>query len=90
MKAGAILRKASEMVEGDKNKEHGEMGENHRNISTLWSAYLGIDITPRQAAVMMALLKIARTKSGSRNGDDYMDGAAYMGIAGQLSETDPT
>ena len=35
-------------------------------------------------AMMMALLKIARTKTGSPNKDDLIDGAAYLAIAGEL------
>ena len=34
--------------------------------------------------LMMSLLKIARTKTGSPNKDDLIDGAAYLAIAGEL------
>jgi hypothetical protein len=35
---------------------------------------------------MMCLLKIARTKLGKRTRDTYVDGAAYMAIAGEIQE----
>ena len=33
----------------------------------------------------MVLLKIARTKSGTVNIDDYVDGCGYLSIAGELT-----
>jgi hypothetical protein len=35
---------------------------------------------------MMTLLKVARTKIGSHNPDDYVDGAGYMAIAGEIAD----
>jgi hypothetical protein len=49
----------------------------------LWSAYLDKEITAHDAAVMMALLKVARTKFGQPTADTYVDAAAYMAIAGE-------
>jgi hypothetical protein len=34
---------------------------------------------------MMALLKIARTKSGSVNIDDWIDGSGYLACAGEVA-----
>ena len=34
---------------------------------------------------MMALLKVARTKLGNLNKDDYVDGAGYLAIAGEIA-----
>tara|TARA_R110002153_G_scaffold266354_1_gene429599 strand:+ start:2781 stop:2891 length:111 start_codon:yes stop_codon:yes gene_type:complete len=34
----------------------------------------------------MALLKIARAKNGTFNLDDFIDGAGYMALAGDLGE----
>jgi len=33
----------------------------------------------------MALLKIARTKIGKVNPDDYVDACGYLGIAGEIA-----
>jgi len=88
MKAGEILQTAKDIVEGDRADNHGAMWVNHANIAALWAAYLGEkpggNIEEHDVAVMMALLKIARTKTGKFNPDDYVDAAGYMGIAGQL------
>lgn len=88
MNSKEVLEEASRLVTGDREKSHGPKLENHTNICTLWSAYLGkqltSEITPHQAAVMMALLKIARTKAGEPNSDDLVDAAAYCAIAEEV------
>tara|TARA_Y100001937_G_scaffold119858_1_gene176204 strand:+ start:979 stop:1287 length:309 start_codon:yes stop_codon:yes gene_type:complete len=81
-----FINTALEIVTGDRQKNHGDKIKNHCNIGSLWSAYLGREITARDVALMMALLKIARTKTGSHNSDDYVDGIGYMAIAGEISE----
>ena len=54
----------------------------------LWSAYLGTPITARDVALMMVLLKVARTKTGAFNLDDYVDAAGYAGIAVEVAGHD--
>ena len=81
-----FLRDAVMLVEGDRELEYGDKVINHGNIAKLWSAYLDHPITGHEVAVMMCLLKIARTKIGKRTRDTYVDGAAYMAIAGEIQE----
>lgn len=87
-----VCAKAANLVGGDRQKTHGDKVENHQNIASLWNAFLGYRIlennhlTPRDVALMMALLKIARTKSGSHNLDDYVDLAGYAGVAAEIAE----
>ena len=65
------------------SKNYGDKIQNHCNIAKLWTAYLDKEITAHDAAVMMALLKVARTKFGQPTSDTYVDAAAYMAIAGE-------
>lgn len=83
--AAHTLKTAADLVGGDRNATHGDKTETHAGIASLWSAYLGVEITARQVALMMCLLKIARTKSGKFNEDDYIDLAGYAGIAGEIN-----
>jgi hypothetical protein len=39
---------------------------------------------------MMGLLKVARTQTGSMNRDDWVDGVAYLAIAGEVMEQENT
>ena len=83
MKTEEALQLAKELIAGRRAKTYGDKIVNHANIGKLWSAYLDKEITAHDAAVMMALLKVARTKFGQPKSDTYVDEAAYMAIAGE-------
>lgn len=53
-------------------------------IAALWTAYTGTDVTPKDVAMMMALLKIARAKAGSKP-DTYIDLAGYAACGAEIS-----
>lgn len=86
MKTFQILQTAEKLVSGDRDKTHGDKLINHNNIALLWSAYLEFKITPKDVAILMVLLKLARTKAGQHNIDDYVDACGYAAIAGELKE----
>ena len=83
MKTEEALQMAKELIAGPRAKTYGDKIQNHCNIAKLWTAYLDKEITAHDAAVMMALLKVARTKFGAPTADTYVDAAAYMAIAGE-------
>ena len=83
MKTEKALETAKELVTGPRAKTYGDKIRNHANIGKMWSAYLDKEITAHDAAVMLALLKVARTKFGNPTEDTYIDAAAYMAIAGE-------
>ena len=72
MKTQAYIDKAKDIVSTDRELTHGNKKINHDNIAKMWSAYLDRDISGRDVALMMVLLKVARTKAGSHNTDDYI------------------
>ncbi len=84
-----ILTRAAEIVSGDRATTHGPKERNHQNIADHWNAYLSgrLDkpLTALDAALMMAELKIARAKFAGYNPDDYVDGAGYFGVAGEIA-----
>ena len=79
-----ILSEATRLVGTDRQKDYGDKVENHDNIARLWSAYLGIKIEAHDVALMMVLLKMARTKLGEVSKDTYIDMSAYSAIAGEI------
>lgn len=83
--AKEIIDKASELVGGDRQRTHGDKYENMKVIADMWSSYLDFRISPLQASLMMVLLKIARTKTGELNMDDFVDAAGYAGVAGEVA-----
>ncbi len=93
MNASDICKKADSLVGGDRAETHGDKLTNHENIAALWHAYLVrsgynglISITALDVANMMELLKIARRMAGAHNIDDYIDGAGYASVAGEIAE----
>tara|TARA_R100001510_G_scaffold13918_1_gene11103 strand:- start:353 stop:643 length:291 start_codon:yes stop_codon:yes gene_type:complete len=79
-----LLNKAIELVCGNRQKEYGDKVDNHNNIARLWSAYKDVEFTAHDVAIMMSLLKVARTKVGTRTKDTYIDMAGYSAIAGEI------
>jgi len=84
MNRGIILEQAKTLTNTDRQQSYGTPLSNFTRIANLWSSYLEIDITPEQAAMCMALVKVSRSMQ-SKEIDNYIDGAAYFAIAGELS-----
>ena len=82
--ANEMLTIADKLVAGDRAEEYGDKKTMHNNIARLWSAYLNTNVTGHDVALMMTLLKMARTKAGNVTEDTYVDMAAYSAIAGEL------
>lgn len=82
------LKAAAECVCGSREEDYGSPEDNFAVISGLWTAYTGADVTPKDVAMMMALLKIARAKAGS-NPDTYVDLAGYAACGAEISARDP-
>lgn len=90
--AKEILLEAGELVSDHRHRVHGDKNINFPNIATMWNAYLKIrkknrlDLDSEDVALMLTLFKIARSQSGTNNIDDYIDGAGYIAIAGEMRE----
>ena len=82
-----ILHEELESVCGHREQDYGTPEDNFSRIAALWSAYLRIQITSEQVAVMMILLKIGRTKTGENGGtaDCYVDMAGYAACGGEVA-----
>ena len=88
-KTKELLTKAHTLVSGDREKDYGDKVKNHNNIAKLWSAYLDTPVTAHDVAILMTLLKVARTKLGQVSEDTYIDMSAYGAIAGEIKFKEP-
>ena len=89
MKAAEILQTAAGIVGGARANTHGPANVNLENIATLWRAYLQLrpassELDAVDVAHMMALLKVARTKTGQCNTDDWVDACGYLALAAEM------
>lgn len=73
-----------ELVDGARARDYGAPKKNFALIAALWSTYLGVEITPLDAALMMALLKIARCRTGRVTEDSLIDLGGYAEVAKQI------
>ena len=89
MKTKEILEEATKLASGQRQIDYGDKTENHKNIAKLWSAYLEYTISPHDVAMLMCLLKVARTKLGDVSKDTYADMSAYSAIAGEIKFNEP-
>lgn len=77
-----ILDEASRIVCG--GREYGTPEDNFSEIAALWSVYLRTKLKPKDVAVMMMLMKIARIKTGNAKSDNWIDIAGYAACGGEI------
>jgi hypothetical protein len=82
MNAGDFLTEAKAIIQ-DRGMDYGHPSDNMQRTARLWSAFLEVPITDYQVASCLALVKLARSMEAGKV-DNYIDGAAYFAIAGQL------
>ena len=85
MNRADILDNAKAIVLGHREQDYGSPENNFRIIAELWSTYIGYNITPVDVAMMMALLKIARIRSGTATEDSFIDLAGYAACGGEIN-----
>lgn len=83
MKRAEILEAARVRVCGEHEQDYGTPEDSFALIGKLWASYMGVDFTPKDVAMMMALLKVARIKNGDK-ADSSVDLAGYAACAGEI------
>lgn len=79
-----VLEAAKAAITGQRAQDHGEIENSFEVIAEFWSDYLNTEISAKDVAIMMALLKIARIKTGHDERDSFVDACGYMACAGEL------
>jgi hypothetical protein len=80
-----ILQSAEVFINGDREKDYGTPQASFTCIAHMWTAYLGHPVKASDVCNMMALLKIARMRTGPHR-DSSVDGAGYMALGAEMSE----
>lgn len=80
-----ILNKAAKAISGERDEHYGSPEDNFQRIANLWTAYYGRPFTAIDVAMMMILLKIARTVYDPSHEDNYVDIAGYAACAGEIN-----
>lgn len=88
MTRAETLDRAKQCVCGQRENEYGSPEDNFRSIAALWSVYKNTDFTATDVAMMMALLKIARIKTGTATEDSFVDLAGYAACGAEIASAD--
>lgn len=78
------LDNALKCVCGERQDQYGTPEDNFGRIAKLWTSYLGHEVSSVDVAMMMALLKIARVKTGTATDDSFVDLAGYAACGAEL------
>lgn len=96
MKRAEILKAAEKCVCGEREQDYGTPENNFETIGHLWSVYLRAahpelvkvlpinGITPKDVAMLMSLLKVARIATGT-SPDSFIDLAGYAACGGEIA-----
>lgn len=85
MKRKEILYYAEKCVCRNRELEYGSPEDNFQCIANLWSVYKGVEFSQLDVSLMMALLKIARIKTGIATEDSFVDLAGYAACGGEIA-----
>ena len=75
-----MIEEAQSIVNGDRQKDYGNINESFNRIAGLWSAYTGFTLDKYDVAKMMILLKVSRAKAGNHR-DSFVDIVGYVECA---------
>ncbi|WP_219909548.1 DUF6378 domain-containing protein [Chromobacterium haemolyticum] len=88
--ASGILKTAAQtMKERAASRDRVEVGERSmKRAVEAFNALTGAALSEVQGWQFMAVLKLARANGGKFHLDDYVDGAAYMALAGEAASAE--
>ena len=73
-----VLERAKKVVdERDRQSRYGPPEEFMGRLAKMWGGYLGMELKPTDAALMMALLKAARLRTSPDHEDSLTDFVGY-------------
>jgi hypothetical protein len=87
-----VLDTANQLVTYDRAAEHGDARSNLTAIAGAWQAYLAgrSEVSAADVAAMMAILKVCRARAKPQSTENWIDGAGYLALGGELAPDAPT
>lgn len=84
-KAKVLVEEALDLVFGERNDDYGHPAEDYGRTAGMWSAFLGVNITPYQAALMMVMVKLSREYNKHKD-DNIIDSHGYLLVASRIKD----
>ena len=89
MKRSEILSEANACITKDRAATHGNAEDNFAAIAGGWDWWLSIrehgPLNAFDVAMMMTIFKTARAASNRKHADNFVDGAGYYALAGEIA-----
>jgi hypothetical protein len=82
----SLLDAAKKIIE-ERGQDYGDSTKSFERIAKFWSAYKGVEITPKDVAAMMMLLKISRWVTSDKP-DTLLDIVGYAECASKLNKAE--
>ena len=88
----SILEEANEIINGVRERTHGNKERSFKAIADLWNAYVNSrkeahhPLTEVDVAYMMMLMKLGRALHGAPIRDHFVDMVGYTAIAYELHD----
>lgn len=89
-----VLEEAKRCICQDRQNQYGAPEDSFLTIAAFWETYLSakyerpIELTRDDVAIMMVLLKVARTNGHKHHVDNYVDMAGYAALAAELAQNE--
>ena len=83
MNRDEILAAAVALVSVDRQRQHGDARLQWCRIAAMWSAFLGVPISPAEALRMMAQMKGVRAQGNPALADSGLDAVGYEVLAAE-------
>lgn len=84
MKSGDFLQLVEAVVTGDRQTDYGTPAKNLQRIADLWSIHFQNEVTAKDVAVCMMLVKVARLGKSPNHFDSVLDIAGYAACMAEL------
>lgn len=90
MSETTILKEAHTIIYGDREKTYGHPAKNLKAIATMWDVYINNkqspEITAKDVAAMMMLVKVARFANDPTHRDNLVDICGYAALIERCDE----
>ncbi|MDF3607539.1 DUF6378 domain-containing protein [Paracoccus sp. DMF-8] len=85
MNRSEICAEAARITTTDRSATHGRPEDTFGMIASVWSARLGVNLTPAQVCILLADLKTCRAWGNPGHADNWVDLAGYAACGGELA-----
>lgn len=97
----SVLKEAEDIIYGDREKTYGHPSKNLATIAQMWSSYINsaveplynvdgteitLEIEPKDVAILMMLVKVARFANDPTHRDNLVDICGYAALVERCDE----